>query len=110
MFMEKLGAKIKRRRKELDLTQQELGKRVGVSHVTISQWESDTNQPKTENFLNLSHALKYSIEELLTDIDIQIMDEDTFFGIVKSTCPRLTPAKRKELMNFLFDLEIHKNP
>lgn len=103
--MEKLGEKIKRRRKELKLSQKELASKVGVSHVSISQWESDTNAPKTENFLNLSTALKLTIEELLSNVDLQLMDNDTFESIVLVTYQRLDKASRKKLISRLWDID-----
>lgn len=104
--MKKFGTKIRERRKSLSLSQKELGKLVGVSHVTVSQWESDTNSPKTENFMNLAKALQYSIEELLAGIDIEGMDDETFMAIVATSYPRLSDDKRKALMSTLLEYEI----
>ena len=103
--MEKLGEKIKRRRKELKLSQKELAAKVGVSHVSISQWESDTNAPKTENFMNLAAALKQTIVELLSDVDLQVMDDETFESIVLLTYPRLDKEKRRKLIARLWDID-----
>lgn len=103
--MEKLGEKIKRRRKDLGLSQKELAATVGVSHVAISQWESDTNAPKTENFMNLATALKMTIVELLSDVDLQVMDDETFESIVLLTYPRLDKDRRRKLISRLWDID-----
>lgn len=103
--MEKLGEKIKRRRKELKLSQKELASLVGVSHVSISQWESDTNAPKTENFMNLANALKYSLVELLAGVDLPAMDDEAFTSLVLVTYKRLDRAARKELIAQLWDID-----
>ena len=103
--MEKLGLRIKNRRRELGLSQKELGKAVGVSHVTISHWEADTNSPKTENFMNLASALKLSIEQLLANTDAQVMDDETFASVVAITYRKLDKAKRRALIARLWDID-----
>ena len=45
--MSSLGSRIKHRRKELGLTQAEVGRHVGVTHVTISQWENEISTDMT---------------------------------------------------------------
>ncbi|EHM6109636.1 helix-turn-helix domain-containing protein [Salmonella enterica] len=54
------GERIKKRRKELNLTQREVAKLAQVSHVTISKWESDDNEPQGRNLFQLSQALQCS--------------------------------------------------
>ena len=63
--MNTIGNRIRSRRKELAITQKALGKIVDVSHVTISQWESDVTRPKGENLHSLSKALQKSSSWLL---------------------------------------------
>lgn len=103
--MEKFGTKIKRRRKELGFSQTKLGAMVGVSGATISMWESDTNSPKTENFLNLAKALNLTVDELIANIDMDFLDEETLVAIVKSSYPKLSEARRRALMAALMDME-----
>ncbi|MFK3840950.1 helix-turn-helix domain-containing protein [Serratia sp. NPDC087055] len=54
------GERIKSRRTELKYTQRELGKLAHVSHVTISKWESDDNEPAGRHLFQLSKALRCS--------------------------------------------------
>ncbi|MGV8429108.1 helix-turn-helix domain-containing protein, partial [Pseudomonas aeruginosa] len=62
MHNETIGERIKRRRTELKLTQKELANAIkGVSNVAISQWESDTTKPNSENILDLSTVLQCDI-------------------------------------------------
>lgn len=66
MNNETIGERIKRRRTELKLTQKELANAIkGVSNVAISQWESDTTKPNSENILDLSTVLQCDISWLL---------------------------------------------
>ncbi|HGJ5854899.1 helix-turn-helix domain-containing protein [Arsenophonus nasoniae] len=65
MEMKSIGERIRLRRKELELTQKQLGKRVGVSHVAISQWEKEETEPKGDNLLSLADALMCTAEYIL---------------------------------------------
>lgn len=61
-----LDDRIRSRRKELKLTQKDLATALkGVSHVAISQWESNTTKPNAENILDLSTVLQCEISWLL---------------------------------------------
>lgn len=61
----KLSDRIKHRRTVLFLTQEELAKKVGVSRVSVSQWERGDTSPKGDNFFSLSKALACSAEWLI---------------------------------------------
>lgn len=66
MSNQTLGDRIRSRRKELKLTQKNLATALkGVSHVAISQWESNTTKPNAENILDLSTVLQCEISWLL---------------------------------------------
>ena len=53
-----IGQRIRQKRKELKLTQQDLARKMkDVSHVAISQWESNTTKPNAENLYELSMVL-----------------------------------------------------
>lgn len=43
------GSRIRNLRKEVGLTQKELGKKIGVSAASVTQWEKDVNLPRGEN-------------------------------------------------------------
>ena len=49
---------IKQRRKELKLTQTQLAIKVGVSLVTIQNWERGVTTPSDENLAKLKNELK----------------------------------------------------
>ncbi|MDO1515730.1 S24 family peptidase [Neisseria sp. MVDL18-041461] len=53
--MKTIGERIRKLRKDMNLTQQDLAKKLkDVSHVAISQWESNTTKPNAENLYELS--------------------------------------------------------
>lgn len=59
------GAKIKRRRKELNLTLKEISTRVGVAEATVQRWESGNIKMIKGDKLNLlAAALQINVEEL----------------------------------------------
>lgn len=60
---------IKKRRKELGLTLEEVGKRVGVSKVSVKKWEDGkVGRLKTENIAKLAEVLKVDPVDLLGDV------------------------------------------
>lgn len=61
-----IGQRIRQKRKEFKWTQQELAKKLkDISHVAISQWESNTTKPNAENLYELSQILGCDLGWLL---------------------------------------------
>lgn len=61
-----IAENIQRRRKQLGLTQQELGARLGYSVKTVSKWESGNGTPPTVILPELALALKIDVGQLLS--------------------------------------------
>ncbi|MDR5611386.1 MULTISPECIES: helix-turn-helix transcriptional regulator [unclassified Arsenophonus] len=57
--------RIRQARNNNKITQESLGKRIGVSKATISQWESGTTEPNGKNLVSLAKALGVTVEWLL---------------------------------------------
>ncbi|MCM0866715.1 helix-turn-helix domain-containing protein, partial [Klebsiella pneumoniae] len=57
--------RIRSRRVQLDITQQTLAKRLGVSRVSVTKWESGTTKPDGENLHQLAVALQTTPEWIL---------------------------------------------
>lgn len=74
--MDTMGKRIKTLRKAMDLTQQELGERLGVSKGNVSQWESDATEPKPDKLIVLSRIFGVSVEYLKTGIDTPMYSGD----------------------------------
>lgn len=66
MDMSKTGKLIAARRKELGLTQDELGQRLGVTAKAVSKWERGLSYPDIALIGRLSVELRVSILELLS--------------------------------------------
>lgn len=62
----KINERIKQTRKRLGYSQEILGSRVGVSRVSISQWERGENTPNGRYLNELAAALGVTVEWLLT--------------------------------------------
>lgn len=62
-----IGQKLKEKRTALGLSQEELGKAVGVSRQTVSSWENDRSYPDIGSILKLSDLYGASLDELLKE-------------------------------------------
>lgn len=63
--LEGFGQRLKQIRQGRALTQQELGKLVGVSQRVIAYYEADDAQPPGALLVDLAHALHVTADELL---------------------------------------------
>lgn len=59
-----LSKKIRKRRKELDITQENLAEKIGVSRVYIGYLEQGRNVPSLEILEKIAKALKIKLSEL----------------------------------------------
>ncbi len=60
-----IGQRIMQKRKELGLSQEALGEKLGVSRQAIYKWESDTTLPEIEKLVALSKIFSVTVGELL---------------------------------------------
>lgn len=65
MDMQKIGSFLAELRKSKNLTQDELGEKIGVTNKTISRWENGNYLPPVEMLQILSEFYQVSINELL---------------------------------------------
>ena len=69
--------RLKQRRKELKLTQQDVADIVAVSKTSVSQWESGETSPRGENMHNLCKVLKRRPEWVLYGTgDPELIEQD----------------------------------
>ncbi len=61
----KKGMRIKELRDEKKLTQRQLAKEIGVSNVTVMQWENGIITPKLDKLIKLSDYFGVSIDYLV---------------------------------------------
>ena len=60
-----IGAKIRRKRKSLNLTQLQLAEKIGVSNKTVSKWETGKTMPDYSVVELLCQVLNISVSELI---------------------------------------------
>lgn len=93
---EKISERLRRRRIEVGLTQEELSSRVGLSQRAITRMESG-NSPVLDEFLELlAKALECTSEYLRSGYD---ETQDAVFRFVRSRFP--VPAIRQEFWQHL---------
>ncbi|MDE7424615.1 MAG: helix-turn-helix domain-containing protein [Lachnospiraceae bacterium] len=66
MDIQKIGEFLKELRRQNNMTQEQLGQRVGVTNKTVSRWETGKYMPPIECLKLLSDIYQISINEILT--------------------------------------------
>ena len=87
MNQQKIGKFIQEKRKEKDLSQQQLAEKLGVSNRTISKWENGNGMPDYSIINDLCTELDISINELfsgeeLTEENYQKKFEENFVSAI----------------------------
>lgn len=94
MDMQKMGSFLKELRKDKNMTQEELGEKLGVTNKTISRWETGKYMPPVECLEMLSDMYGLSINELLSGKQLESDDyisnaednlKSTLFAMEKET-------------------------
>ena len=82
----KLGQKIKKQRKMLNLTQSELAEKVNLNEKQISRIEAGLNYPAFITFVNLIEILKLDINDLLHDKNSPLTkNQEEIINIIKNS-------------------------
>lgn len=67
----KLGENIKKRRRDINLSQEELGEIVGVHANTIRKWEKGISSPNAMELKRIADALKITTNDLYNEAEVQ---------------------------------------
>lgn len=75
----KIGNYIRAKRKEMNLTQEQLAEKLNVTNKSISRWENGRTFPDLSLYQPLCNVLDISISELLNgeDIDPNVLKNET---------------------------------
>ena len=103
MNQEKIGNFIKEKRKEHNLTQEELAAQLGVSNRTISKWENGHGMPDYSMILEVCNKLDISINELLSGEEIkeenyQTMLEENMLKTIDYNNKKRNKKKKKIIL------------
>ena len=77
LFNEAVGLKIKSRRRELYLSQTDVGKQLGVSFQQIQKYEKGTNGCSAKRIDELSKALRISILYFYANINLEVKNDQS---------------------------------
>ena len=85
-----IGSYIARKRKEQNLTQEQLAQQLGVSNKTISKWENGTCMPDYSIIQKLCDALGVTLPELMDGEDaaensVRVYDDEQIFDLLRRT-------------------------
>ncbi len=72
----RFGKAVRRRRRELDLSQEELAERAELHRTYISSIERGQRNPSLENIEKIAKALSISISDLFINYKIEEVDTD----------------------------------
>ena len=78
MDQKKIGAFLKRLRREKGLTQEQLAERFYVSSKTVSRWETGSNMPDVGTLIDLADFYEVDIREIIDgERKSEMMDKET---------------------------------
>lgn len=96
-----IGKFIAKKRKERNLTQEQLAERLGVSNKTVSKWETGKCMPDYSVIKSLCEELKVSVPELMDgeetdDKSVRVYDDEQILDLLRRTQEL---EKQKVMMN-----------
>ena len=85
-----IGGYIARKRKEQNLTQEQLAEKLGVSNKTISKWENGKCMPDYSIIQTLCEALQVTLPELMDGEDaaedsVRVYDDEQILNLLRRT-------------------------
>ncbi len=72
---EYIGARIRRRRKELNLTQEQLAERIDIASNYLGQIENGRRGVNITNLIKLANALNVTFDYLMSDVNQAAIEE-----------------------------------
>lgn len=76
-----IGEHITQLRKQQNISQGELAKKVGVSRTIIGNYERNTNTPSIEVLIKLSKVFNVSVDYLIGEGQLSSLDKDLLKSI-----------------------------
>ncbi len=72
-----IGEKIKRRRKELRISQEELAERIGVTYQQVQRYENGMNRLNVENIQIIANTLNVPVSYFFEDVRKDVVAEES---------------------------------
>ena len=102
MNQEKIGKFIAECRKKLNMTQEELDFKIGVSRKSVSRWENGNNMPDLSLFNPLCEILGITVNDLMSG---EIVDNKNYINTLEGNIVNMVSDlnyKKKRKTKFLF--------
>lgn len=99
-----ISKRIKEERIKLNLTQEELAEKIGMSYKYLSNIERNVDKPSLDLLIRLSAELKISVLSLFVDEQSKNNSEnkkDTFVRQVQYLSSDLTEKQKKEIISII---------
>lgn len=97
--------RLKELRKQANLTQVELAKRLGIGQSSYADWERGRKKPTQENLVKISKVLSVSIDYLVGNSEEKLNDLDNIEFLFRMNSKGLTEEEKeifkKELIEFM---------
>ncbi len=92
-----LGERIRRRRRDLQLSQSALGARLGITFQQVQKYENGSNRVSAAMLIKLSEAMGVSIVDLLQDVDSSglVSSDDAQRGQLAADFSRIKSAEMR---------------
>lgn len=110
----KMGGRIRLKREEAGISQEQLGEKLGVSFQAVSGWERNNSLPDTARLPMLAKALNTSVSFLVGETENQdwnrfdrLFDEDRMYTFIKAAAT--AKGLQQTLQALPFAREKHKN-
>lgn len=97
MDMQKIGSFLKELRKERNMTQEQLGEKIGVTNKTIFRWETGNYMPPVESLILLSDIYGISINELLAG---EYVENDKIKEVADENITKVLEELEKDYQKF----------
>ena len=105
MHTEQFSAFLRRRRKELGLTQEQLAKKLHVSTAAVSKWELGKSLPDIAKIEDLASALEVSVLEVLRgELSVQKLEEEPLKEVYSQTLHSADRQWRRKCAMVLVEL------
>lgn len=98
--MERIGNRITKARKKLNLNQKELADKCGITEATLSRYENGLREPKSEIVVKMADVLNVTTDYLLGRNDNQQMEKGLPIEFKNPSDALEFILKQKTLMSF----------
>ncbi len=103
MNMERIAKFLRERRKEKEMTQEQLAEKLGVSSRTVSRWETGSNLPDLSVLIELADLYNVDIRELIDgERKSENMDQETKDTLLKAA--DYADQEKKRLKKKMLDM------